>query len=218
MAYGLEFYGANQQLIFDTNTYSGNSTLVIQNGHPTTLPNNSSLTIPSDAFLFARVNSGNLRLHFGGSTGQAYNQVQNVSGQAITYFYARQSASIGNITGGGGGSYGLEIYGPPNNQGSQAVTFSTRKTNSVVKFFQIWDDGTRTNNDFVYTVPYGTSPTGVYVSVGYAFYSIGISVNQFVYHTSSSINGVQYKGYLSSQYGSGAVPNKGSILLATISA
>jgi hypothetical protein len=217
MAYGLEFYGANQQLIFDTNTYSGNSTLVIQNGHPATLTNNSGLTIPTDAFLFARVNSGNLRLHFGGSTGQAYNQFQNVSGQTIDYFYARQSASIGNITG-GGGSYGLEIYGPPNNQGSQAVTFSTRKTNSVVQFFEIWDGGTLTNNDFAYTVPYGQSPSGVYVSVGYAFFSIGISVNQFFYHTSSSINGIQYKGYLSSAYGSGPVPNKGSVLLATISA
>ena len=97
MAYGLEFYGANGQLIFDTDTYSGNSTLVIQNGHPDSLSNNSSLTIPSDAWFFARVNSGNLRLHYGGSTGQAYNQVQNLSGQSIDYFYARESASIGNI-------------------------------------------------------------------------------------------------------------------------
>ena len=92
--YGLEFYGANNQLIFDTNNYSGNSTLVIQNGHPTTLSNNSSLTIPSDAFLFARVNSGNLRLHFGGATGQNYAQVENVSGQSISYFYASSFVKI----------------------------------------------------------------------------------------------------------------------------
>lgn len=206
MAYGLEFYGANGQLIFDTDTYSGNSTLVIQNGHPDPLSNNSSLTIPSDAFLFARVNSGNLRLHYGGASGTAYNQVQNVSGQSIDYFYARQSASIGNIS--GGGTYGLEVFA----SNGSTVTFSTRRTNSVVKFFEIWDHGTRNNDEYVYT----GDPSGVYISVGYAHYSLGISVNQFLYDNAGTGQGIQYKGFLSSSMGSGPVPNKGSILLATI--
>tara|TARA_Y100000385_G_scaffold273338_1_gene315147 strand:+ start:1989 stop:2618 length:630 start_codon:yes stop_codon:yes gene_type:complete len=204
--YGLEFYGANNQLIFDTNNYSGNSTLVIQNGHPTTLSNNSSLTIPSDAFLFARVNSGNLRLHFGGATGQNYAQVENLSGQSISYFYARQSASIGNIT--GGGDYGLEVYA----SNGSTVTFSTRRTDSVLRFFEIWDHETRTNNEYVYT----GGPAGVYVSVGYAYFTTGIAVNQFFYDNSGGGQGIQYKGFLNTQLGSGSVPNKGPILLATI--
>ena len=208
MAYGLEFYGANGQLIFDTDTYSGNSTLVIQNGHPDSLSNNSSLTIPSDAWFFARVNSGNLRLHYGGSTGQAYNQVQNLSGQSIDYFYARESASIGNIS--NGGTYGLEVFA----SNGSTVTFSTRRTNSVVKFFEIWDHGTRTNDEYVYS----GNPSGVYVSIGYGFYSTGISVNQFFYNNAGTGQGIQYKGFLSSSMGSGPVPNKGSILLANISA
>ena len=34
MSYGLEFYGTNNQLIFDTLNFNGKSTLVVENGHP----------------------------------------------------------------------------------------------------------------------------------------------------------------------------------------
>jgi len=96
MGYGLEFYGTNDQLIFDTDFNSGaavtlnpyafsGSTLV---AGTSTISASSTLTMNIDDLLFVRVNSGTLRGNMTYNTG--YTQKYFVPAQDTGYFIARK--------------------------------------------------------------------------------------------------------------------------------
>ena len=143
MSYGIEFKGANNQIIFDTDNLPSAKTFTIQDGHPTTLTNNSTVEVPSGAFAFFRVNSGNCytwQYHDQSSTPKWI--LKNKSGQTITYFFMRPMDDVSNISSASTGGYGLEIFGPPDSQGNQEITFSTRRVaDQVVDFHRIFDSG-----------------------------------------------------------------------------
>jgi hypothetical protein len=207
MGYGLEFYGANGQLIFDTDNFSSAQILTIQDGHPTTLANNSTVSVPSDALMFARVSSGNLYGVKNFSTG-AYT---NKSGQSISYFFARETNSVGNIS--GSGTYGLEIYGT----NGTTVNFSTRRVaNSSLNFLRVHDHNALANSGSVYS----GSNSAVYVSVDYQFYSSSTEITSIIngfYWTSSNI---RYDGYIQTQEGSTTeesdITSKGTIAVVEL--
>ena len=183
MGYGLEFYGYNGQLIFDTDNFSGAQTLTIQNGHPTTLANEGTVTVPSDALMFARVSSGNLR----GLKNFSTNQYQNLSGQSISYFFARETNSVSNIS--GSGTYGLEIYGT----NGTTVNFSTRRVaNSTLNFLIVHDHNALANSESVY----GSSTSNVYVSVDYQFYNSTSQITSIVNGFYWTSNSIRYDGYI----------------------
>ena len=133
MAYGLEFYGSNNQLIFDTDNFDGGQTLVVTGSG--TISNNGTFTPPSNTVTFGRVNTGNL-------FGNTYNGVlTNRSGQAISYVSAEfTSSSTSNIT--NAGTHGLEIF-----DSLGGLMFSTRKAASTVDFKAIYDKGDLTTNN-----------------------------------------------------------------------
>lgn len=207
MGYGLEFYGANGQLIFDTDNFSSAQILTIQDGHPTTLGNNSTVTVPSDALMFARVSSGNLY----GVKNFSTNAYTNKSGQSISYFFARETNSVGNIS--GSGTYGLEIYGT----NGSTVNFSTRRVaNSTLNFKRVHDHNALANSESVYS----GSTSAVYVSVDYQFYSSTSQITSIVngfYWTSSNI---RYDGYIQTQEGGTTeeadVTSKGTIAVVSL--
>jgi len=211
MGYGLEFYGDNGQLIFDTDNFSSAQILTIQDGHPTNLANNSTVSVPSDALMFARVSSGNLY----GVKNFSTNAYTNKSGQSISYFFARETNSVGNIS--GSGTYGLEIYGPPDSQGNQEVTFSTRRVaNSTLNFKRVHDHNALADTESVYS----GSTSNIYVSVDYQFYNSSneiITIINGFYWTSSNI---RYDGYIDTQEGSeiveAEITNKGTIAVVSL--
>jgi hypothetical protein len=207
MGYGLEFYGDNGQLIFDTDNFPSAQTLTIEDGHPTTLGNNSTVSVPSDALMFARVSSGNLY----GVKNFSNNAYTNKSGQSISYFFARETNEADNIS--GSGTYGLEIYGT----NGTTVNFSTRRVaNSTLNFKRVHDHNALANSGSVYS---GTNST-VYVSVDYQFYSSTSQITSIVngfYWTSSNI---RYDGYIQTQEGStteeAEVTSKGTIAVVEL--
>ena len=207
MGYGLEFYGANGQLIFDTDNFSSAQILTIQDGHPTTLANNSTVTVPSDALMFARVSSGNLY----GVKNFSTNAYTNKSGQSISYFFARETNSVGNIS--GSGTYGLEIYGT----NGTTVNFSTRRVaDSTLNFLRVHDHNALADSASVYS----GSTSNIYVSVDYQFYNSSneiITIINGFYWTSSNI---RYDGYINTEEGSeivGAeITSKGTIAVVSL--
>lgn len=181
MGFGLKFEGGNGQLIFDTEGFPSAETLTIQDGHPASLTNGSSINVPSGALLFGRVTSGNLY----GVKNFSSNTFTNYSGQTISYFYAIPSNSAGNIT--GSGTYGLEIYGT----NGTTVTFSTRRVaNSSLNFIKVFDHNALANSE-----SFGLSSTsGVYVSMDYMFYSSNSQITTIVNGFQWTSSDITYKG------------------------
>ena len=100
MAHGLEFYGANQQLIFDTDNFDGGQTLVITASG--TIPVNNTYTRSSNSLTFGRVASGYDLFGHTNSSGV----LTNKSAVPISYVKAEfTSSSTANIT--NAGTYGL---------------------------------------------------------------------------------------------------------------
>lgn len=208
MGYGLKFYGANGQLIFDSDFNSGaaetmnpyyvsGSSLV--SGVTTT---SSAVTMLESDLFFVRVNSGNLR------GNMSYSTVNNVDYKTFTpqqstgYFIARKTSSVGNIV---SGTYGLEIFDANSN-----VTFSTRRTNSSVNIQYIFDDQELTHNQSVWS----SSTTGIYVSIGHMFFSASSGTwGCFTY----GANSITFDSYLNlGIFGSVSIPNMGSVLVASV--
>lgn len=186
MAYGLRFYGDNQQLIFDTDNFPTARTLVV--GSSGTLTSGSTLTLnssnyPSGALLFGRIQDGS------GQLLGRYNQGNfiNESSETIDYFIAIPSNNASNIS---GQTYGLEIY---TNDSPQKVAFSTRRVgNSSINFLRVHDHDSLSTGGSVYG-----STSGVYVSMDYMhyFYSVNqleVVVNGFQFGSS----GISFIGYL----------------------
>lgn len=207
MGYGLKFDGDNGQLIFDTDNFSSAQILTIEDGHPTTLGNNSTISVPPDALMFARVSSGNLY----GVKNFSTNAYTNKSGQSISYFFARETNSVGNIS--GSGTYGLEIYGT----NGTTVNFSTRRVaNSSLNFLRVHDHNALADSESVYS----GSTSNIYVSVDYQFYNSSneiITIINGFYWTSSNI---RYDGYIDTQEGSeileAEITNKGTIAVVSL--
>ena len=214
MGYGLQFSGTNQQLIFDTDNFGGAVTLnpyhfdsqgVLTPG-TSTITSSSTLTMNMSDLLFVRVNSGDLYGNITYNTN--YTQKYFVPAQNTGYFIARKSSSVGNIT--SLGSYGLEIYGPPDSQGNQEVTFSTRRADSSVNVQYIFDSLELTDNDSVW----GNSITGIYVSVGHMYYQVG-GGTWGCYNFGT--NSITFDSLLNlGQFGSASIPNLGSIIIASV--
>jgi hypothetical protein len=178
MAYGLEFYGANNQLIFDTDNFDGGQTLVITGSG--TISNNGTFTPPNNTVTFGRVNTGNL---FGNTSNGV---LTNRSGQTISYVSAEfTSSSTSNIT--NAGTYGLEIF-----SGSGGLMFSTRKAASTVDFQAIYDKGDLRTNNSTNSVWAG-SPSNVYVSIDFMFYG---GANNYMNGYTFSTGGISYRGRL----------------------
>lgn len=177
MAYGLEFYGANNQLIFDTDNFDGGQTLVIT-GSGSILDNNT-FSAPANTLTFGRVTTGDLL----GATNTS-GVLTNKSGQTISYVSAEfTSSSTANIT--NAGTYGLEVF-----DSSSGLMFSTRKAASTVNFQQIYDKGDLTTNGA--TVYSGTT-SDVYVSIDYMYYG---DSNNYANGYNFTASGITYKGKL----------------------
>lgn len=207
MGYGLYFYGDNGQLIFDTGNFSGAQTLTIQDGHPTTLANNSTVTVPSDALMFARVSSGTLY----GAKNHTTGVYTNKSGQTISYFFARETNSVSNIS--GSGTYGLEIYGT----NGTTVNFSTRRVaNSTLNFIKVYDHNELANSESVLS---STSTSGIYISVDYQHYASTSEITSIVNGFYWTSNSIRYDGYIQTSEGGvdeSDVTSKGTIALVRL--
>jgi len=215
MGYGLKFSGTNNQLIFDTDFNSGNTVTLnpyafsgsnLVSG-TSTITASSTLTMNIQDLLFVRVNSGTL---YGNITyNSSYTQKYFVPAQDTGYFIAKKSSSVGNIV---SGNYGLEIYGPPDSQGNQEVTFSTRRADSSVNVQYIFDDQELTHNQSVWS----TSTTGIYVSVGHMYYNFG-GGTWACYDFGSSSSSITFDSQLNlGIFGTASIPNVGSVLIASV--
>ena len=206
MGYGLQFSGTNQQLIFDTDNFGGAVTLnpyyfsgsTLLPGVSTT---SSTITMNMSDLLFVRVNSGALRGNITYNTG--YTQKYFSPNQSTGYFIARKTSSVGNIT--SLGNYGLEIYDSSSN-----VTFSTRRADSSVNVQYIFDSQELTHNQSMW----GSSITGIYVSVGHMYYNVSGGTWGCYNFGSSSIT---FDSILNlGQFGSASIPNLGSLIIASV--
>ena len=215
MGYGLRFSGTNNQLIFDTDFNSGNTITLnpyyfdsqgVLTPGTNTISASSTLTMNMEDLLFVRVNSGTLRGNMTYNTG--YTQKYFVPAQDTGYFIARKSSSVVNIT--SLGSYGLEIYAPPDSQGNQAVTFSTRRADSSVNVDYIFDSLELTHNQSMWS----SSTTGIYVTVGHMYYQFGGGTMGCYNFGSSSIT---YDSQLNlGIFGQASIPNSGSVLIVSV--
>ena len=207
MAYGIEFYGANGQLIFDSGFNSGSTQTL--NPYAYDSQNNlvsgfnstsSAISYASDDLLFVNA-SGDLygNVTYPSSGGKVFTPAQSVN-----YFIAKKTSSVSNLS--GSGSYGLEILDSSGN-----ITFSTRRANSSINISAIFDDRSVTDNTSLYNSNPGSS---VYVSVGHMFYSSG-SGTWGCYNFSSS--GIAFDSYINlGIFGSASIPNMGSLLVASL--
>jgi len=214
MGYGLKFSGTNNQLIFDTDFNSGNTVTLnpyafsgsnLVSG-TSTITASSTLTMNIQDLLFVRVNSGTL---YGNITyNSSYTQKYFVPAQDTGYFIAKKSSSVGNIV---SGNYGLEIYGPPDSQGNQEVTFSTRRADSSVNVQYIFDHQELTHEDKVWE----SSIDGIYVSVGHMYYQFGGGT--WGCYDFSSSNLITFDSELNlGLFGLAKFPNAGSVLIASV--
>ena len=184
MAYGLEFYGANQQLIFDTDNFDGGQALVITGSG--SILNNATFSPPANTLTFGRVTTGNLFGHTNNS-----GVLTNRSGQTISYVSAEfTSSSTSNIT--NAGTYGLEIFATPVPPNPAELMFSTRKAASTVDFQAIYDKGDLTTNNVANSVYAGTT-SDLYVSIDYMYY---VDANNYGNGYTFSTNGISYRGRL----------------------
>jgi len=216
MGYGLRFNGTNNQLIFDTDFNSGNTITLNPYSFDSqgaltpgtsTITSSSTLTMNIDDLLFVRVNSGTLRGNMTYNTN--YTQKSFVPSQDTGYFIARKSSSVTNIT--SLGNYGLEIYGPPDSQGNQEVTFSTRRADSSVNVQYIFDHQELTHEDKVWE----NSIEGIYVSVGHMYYQFGGGT--WGCYDFSSSNLITFDSELNlGLFGLAKFPNAGNILIASV--
>ena len=202
MGYGLEFYGANGQLIFDSDNFGDAEVLTPRDGDPITTSN--AITVAKDDLLFARA-SGNL---FGIlSYNSTHTQKTFTPAQSISYFVAKKTSTIANIS--GSGDYGLEIK-----SASGTTTFSTKRADSSVNIQRIFDDKEITHNDTVYS---GGSTTDIYVSIGHMWRSVGTGTwNCYVFSSDSITFSSQIT--LGGMFGSSpiSIPNMGSVLVASL--
>lgn len=200
MAYGLEFYGANGQLIFDSDNFGDAEVLTPRDGDPITTSN--AITVARDDLLFARA-SGNL---FGSmSYNSNFTQKTFTPAQSISYFVAKKTSTITNIS--GSGDYGLEIK-----SASGATTFSTKRADSSVTIQKIYDDKELTHNNTVYS----GSTANIYVSIGHMFYSVGTGTWSCYIFSSNSITFSSQLNLGSLFGGTISIPNFGSVLVASL--
>ncbi len=201
MGYGLEFYGANGQLIFDSENFGNAEVLTPRSNDPQTT--SSAITVATEDLLFARVNSGTLR----GSVTYSNNNTQKTftPAQSIQYFVAKKTSTTTNIS--GSGTYGLEIK-----SASGAITFSTRRADSAVNIQRIFDDKEITHGDTVHN----GSPTNIYVSISHMFHGSGNdTMGCYVFNsTSITFDSSFYIGFLG--IGTISIPNFGSVLVASL--
>ena len=199
MGYGLEFYGANGQLIFDSDNFGDAEVLTPRDGDPITTSN--AITLAKDDLLFARA-SGNL---FGiVSYNSTFTQKTFTPAQSISYFVAKKTSTITNIS--GSGDYGLEIK-----SASGTTTFSTKRADSSVNIQQIYDDKELTHNDTVYS----GSTTDIYVSIGHMWRSVGTGTWGCYIFSSNSITFSSHIN-LGIFGGNISIPNMGSVLIASL--
>lgn len=210
MSYGLEFYGANNQLIFDSEGfpdaqvlnpfyYDTNNNLV--SGHNST---SSAISYSSDDLLFVRA-SGNL---YGNVTYPSGGGKTFTPSQSVDYFIAKKTSAAGNQT--GGGNYGLEIF-----TSGGATAFSTRRANSSISIIKVFDDKALTDNDSIFS---GSSTSNVYVSVGHMFYSPAAGTWACFNYSSTSITFDSFVSFSLPAGGSiqAAIPNMGTLVVATL--
>ena len=202
MGYGLEFYGANGQLIFDSENFGDAEVLSPRSGDPQTT--SSAITVAAQDLLFARVTSGTLR----GSVTYSNNNTQKTftPAQSTKYFVAKKTSTTTNI--GGSGDYGLEIK-----SASGVITFSTRRADSSVNIQRIFDDKEITHNDIVHD----GSPTDIYVSISHMVHSSpgNNTMGCYVFNSSSiTFDSNFYVGFLG--IGNISIPNFGSVLVASL--
>lgn len=185
MDYGLEFYGANGQLLFDSRVVG--DTLAIENGTITTVAANSTITWNlQEEFLFLRpsASTGNLRgnVTYSGTNNQNGSLVVQ---QATKYFKARKSSSATNI--GTGTAYGLEVY----NSSGTSTTFSTRSTVNAMNIVGTANPGYGSGNNLQGTwhnsVVYSGTTSDKYVSVIFMFFSstYSDSVNSYIFNSTN---------------------------------
>lgn len=187
MAYGIEFYGANQNLIFDSDR-SNVQFLTIDGG--TTSTGTSASFVPGTEILFARpaASTGNLR---GLSTHN--NPVTVAFDQSTKFFKAKVSNSATTI------ETGTDVYGLEITEGSNTTVFSTRKTAASLSVVGIaepgWIDSSGSTStavgtwhgDTVYTAPSGGNTSNVYVNISFLWRSAPYYVQSFVFNSSNIV-------------------------------
>jgi hypothetical protein len=182
MTYGIEFSGANQQLILDSNVTSGD-TLTISGGIISTIGTNATVSADLDEeFLFLRPSAST-----GVLTGNTiYNgSVATVTvGQSTKYFKAKKSSLASNIA--TGGSYGLELYNP-----SGAVTFSTRKAVNAMNIVGTASPGYNLSGTqygtFHNSIVYSGTTSNVYVSVSFIYKQNLANINSYIFNSSNIV-------------------------------
>lgn len=185
MTYGIQFNGANGQLIFDSNVSSGD-TLTISNGTISTIGTNSTVSVDlEEEFLFLRPSASTGALLGNTTYSGTNNNVATVTvAQGTKYFKAKRSTAASNI--GTGGAYGLEIY-----NASGDVTFSTRKAVNAMNIVGTAPPGYTINNTQYGTyhnaTVYSGSTSNVYVSVSWIYKQINDNINSYLFNSNSIV-------------------------------
>ena len=212
MTYGIKFYGANENLIFDSDR-SNVQFLTIDGGTISTGTNASF--VPGTEILFARpsASTGNLR---GLSTHN--NTVTVAFDQNTKFFKAKISNSATTI------ETGTNVYGLEITEGSNTTVFSTRKTSSSLSVVGIAEPGYVDSSgstsvsigtwhgDTAYNAPSGEDTSNVYVNISYIWKNLTYYAQSYVFNS----NNIVFYSQIPGPFGAINLPLFGQAVFATV--
>lgn len=162
MAYGLEFYGSNGQLIFDSDI-AGLSFLTIEGGTISTGTNAGTINL-NEEFLFARPSTSTGLLSGSSTISGSNNEYASITFTNTAKFFKAKRSNVASTIA-SEGTYGLEMY----DTNGTTVTFSTKKAANALNIV-----GTAEPGRIVSSTKYGTwhtdtvysgTTSDVYVSI-----------------------------------------------------
>lgn len=162
MTYGLEFYGSNNQLIFDSDI-AGLSFLTIEGGTISTGTNAGTINL-NEEFLFARPSTSTGLLSGSSQISGSQNQYASITFNNTAYFFKAKRSNVASTIA-SEGTYGLEMY----DTDGTTVTFSTKKASNALNIVGTAEPGRIVNSTSVGVWHTGTVYSGttsdVYVSI-----------------------------------------------------
>lgn len=210
MTYGINFNGANGQLIFDTNVSSGD-TLTISNGTISTIGTNATVSVDlEEEFLFLRPSASTGALQGNTAYSGTNNNIATVTvAQGTKYFKAKRSTLASNV--GTGGTYGLEIY-----NASGDVTFSTRKAVNAMNIVGTAPPGyilnSTTYGTYHNATVYSGNTSNVYVSVAFIYKQNFDSINSYLFNS----NSIVFKSTVNTPFGLASLALFGQAIFSEI--
>ena len=214
MAYGLEFYGYNGQLIFDSDI-AGLSFLTIEGGTISTGTNAGTINL-NEEFLFARPSTSTGLLSGSSTISGSQNQYASITFTNTAKFFKVKRSSVASTIA-SEGTYGLEMY----DTNGSTVTFSTKKAANAINIVGVGEPGRLVSSTFVGvwhtdTVYSGTT-SDVYVSInGTTGTFPGPGFNYYVQAFQFNSNSIVLNSTVPGPFGAIWLPLFGQAVIANI--